>query len=413
MNSKKQFILWLFWYRKSVVRRSFKVTSSFKMFVKLFRKCAGSCSFIGDNIKQVFRNYSAESHDGAGLIYKEYGDPMKVLKKVDHVLSKSTQSHPMEGRVIVKMLAAPINPADINMIQGTYPVKPSLPAVGGNEGVGEVLAVGDDVTSFKEGDWVLPSSPGFGTWRTHMMCKPSQLKLVANDIPLISAATLAVNPCSAYRMLKDFEHVVPGDVIIQNGSNSAVGQAVIQIASAMKFKTINVIRDRDQPDMDALKKHLKSLGATKVITEDFVRKPEMKDLVKSLGKKPKLALNCVGGKSATELARQLENNGTMVTYGGMSKQPVVVPTGSFIFKNIKLRGFWMTRWNQENFKNPESQDMLDELCELVRQCKLHPPFCNLSHIDNFQDAIATAMKPQTNRKELLIMDEKYLDWRYE
>ena len=44
------------------------------------------------------------------------------------------------------MLAAPINPADLNTIEGTYPKKPSLPAVGGNEGVGEVCLVGANVS---------------------------------------------------------------------------------------------------------------------------------------------------------------------------------------------------------------------------------------------------------------------------
>jgi trans-2-enoyl-CoA reductase len=45
-------------------------------------------------------------------------------------------------------------------------------------------------------------------------------------------------------MLKDFIDLKPGDWVIQNGANSAVGQAVIQIAAARGLKTINLIRDR-------------------------------------------------------------------------------------------------------------------------------------------------------------------------
>ena len=44
------------------------------------------------------------------------------------------------------------------------------------------------------------------------------------------AATLGVNPCTAYRMLLDFVSLKSGDVIIQNCANSAVGMAVIQVA---------------------------------------------------------------------------------------------------------------------------------------------------------------------------------------
>lgn len=79
---------------------------------------------------------------------------------------------------------------------------------------------------------------------------------------------IAVNPCTAFRMIKDFENVEGGS-IIQNGANSGVGQAVIQIAKHLKINTINVIRDR--PNLEALKSYLMSLGATYVVTENELR----------------------------------------------------------------------------------------------------------------------------------------------
>lgn len=65
-----------------------------------------------------------------------------------------------------------------------------------------------------------------------------------------------------------------------------------------------------------------------------------------------MALNCVGGRSSLNLSKTLDDDGCMVTYGGMSKQPVQSPTGSFIFKDIALRGFWMSHWytKKENFQ---------------------------------------------------------------
>ena len=53
-------------------------------------------------------------------------------------------------------------------------------------------------------------------------------------------------------------------------------------------------------------------------------------------------------ESGASLAKLLGHGGTLVTYGGMSKQPVSVPVGPFIFKDIALRGFWMTRWSQQH-----------------------------------------------------------------
>jgi mitochondrial enoyl-[acyl-carrier protein] reductase / trans-2-enoyl-CoA reductase len=73
------------------------------------------------------------------------------------------------------MLAATVNPADINTIQGSYAVKPNIPFVGGNEGVGEIIEVGSDVSQFKVGDKVLPAINAWGTWRTHAVCPADQL----------------------------------------------------------------------------------------------------------------------------------------------------------------------------------------------------------------------------------------------
>ncbi|XP_066060762.1 enoyl-[acyl-carrier-protein] reductase, mitochondrial isoform X4 [Chamaea fasciata] len=252
-----------------------------------------------------------------GLLYERHGEPAAVVQLKDLEVPKLGDSD-----VHVKMLAAPINPADINMIQGTYPLLSPLPAVGGNEGVGEVLEVGRRVTALKPRDWVIPADAGLGTWRTQGVFPEEMLLKVPRDIPVLCAATLSVNPCTAFRLLADFESLAPGDSVIQNAANSGVGQAVIQIARASGIKTINVVRDR--PDLPKLVERLMALGADHVVTEEMLRKPEMKDIFKSTPR-PRLALNCVGGKSTTEMLRHLQPKGTMVTYGGMAKQPVMVP----------------------------------------------------------------------------------------
>ncbi|XP_068773497.1 enoyl-[acyl-carrier-protein] reductase, mitochondrial isoform X3 [Struthio camelus] len=306
-----------------------------------------------------------------------------------------------DSHVHVKMLAAPINPADINMIQGTYAILSELPAVGGNEGVGQVVEIGSRVTSVKPGDWVIPADTGLGTWRTEAVFPEGTLLRVPSDIPVLCAATLSVNPCTAYRMLADFETLRPGDSVIQNAANSGVGQAVIQIAKASGIRTINVVRDR--PDLPKLVERLMSLGADHVITEEMLRKPDMKDLFKSIPK-PRLALNCVGGKSTTEMLRHLQHKGTMVTYGGMAKQPVMVPVSAFIFKDVKLRGFWMTQWKKDQMHNKDNlESMIQSLCELIRKGQLTAPACTEIPLEDYRTALEASMKPFTSSKQILIL----------
>uniref|UniRef100_A0A4W3JR79 Enoyl-[acyl-carrier-protein] reductase, mitochondrial n=1 Tax=Callorhinchus milii TaxID=7868 RepID=A0A4W3JR79_CALMI len=294
----------------------------------------------------------------------------------------------------VQMLAAPINPSDINMVQGTYAILPDLPAIGGNEGVGRVLDVGSRVSSVKAGDLVIPSNTGLGTWATEAVGNESAFVKLPIDVPLLCAATLAVNPCTAYRMLYDFESLKPGDSVIQNGANSAVGQAVIQIAHAMGLKTINVIRDR--PDLQKLTDRLQSMGANYVVTEEALRKPEMKEIFKEVPR-PRLALNCVGGKSTVEVLRQLQHGGTIVTYGGMARQPITVPmVRKCIY--IFLFGFpWLSTRPSKLLK------MITELCDLIRAGKLTAPACTEVPLQDYRVALEAATKPFIGTKQILIM----------
>lgn len=238
------------------------------------------------------------------------------------------------------MIQSPINPADINTIQGVYGVKPKLPFTLGNEGFGQVEQIGKAIKHLKVGDWVLPATNAWGTWRSHALEVEESLFKIPNDIQPSMAATLAVNPCTAYRMLHDFEKLEKGDVILQNAANSAVGQHVIQIAHNLGHRTVNIIRNRE--GVDKLKDELSQMGADYVLTEEELRGST---LFKSVLPAPKLVLNCVSGKAVIELIKAMAENGTLVTYGGMSRQPLVVPASAFIFKNIRLVGYWMTRWN--------------------------------------------------------------------
>lgn len=125
--------------------------------------------------------------------------------------------------VHVRFLASPINPADVNQVQGVYPLKPAFEklgdlecAVGGNEGVAEVIAVGENVKSLKVGDHVVMGRAGLGTWRTHAAGPAEDFQRLpeAKNVSLIQEATLTVNPCTAYRMLKDFVKLQPGEISI-------------------------------------------------------------------------------------------------------------------------------------------------------------------------------------------------------
>ncbi|RZB40445.1 ADH N domain containing protein [Asbolus verrucosus] len=316
------------------------------------------------------------------LVYAEHGDPVKVIRKETEQIAE-----PQPDEVLVKMLAAPVNPADINTIQGKYPVRPPLPAVPGNEGVAEVVEVGSSVTTLKKGDRVVPLVQGLGTWRTHTVISKDDLLKIPKRMGLVEAATLTVNPCTAYRMLRDFASLKPGDTVIQNGANSACGQNVIQICRAWGLRSVNIVRDR--AGIEELRCFLKELGATHVLTEEELRKT---DIFKgSQLERPKLALNCVGGQNALEMLRHLQNGSTMVTYGGMSREPVTVPTSALIFKDLRIKGFWMTEWSKRNADSVDRFEMFEELISMMTNNELQGPAFKMVNFEQYKEALMNTM----------------------
>ena len=288
------------------------------------------------------------------------------------------------GKVLVKMLYAPINPSDINMIEGRYALLPDkLPYVAGNEGVGKVVGVGRNVNCLKVGDMVIPDRPLLGTWQTHMLVNAKHLRLVPSDICPVTAAAMTVNPTTSLRLLRDFAKLEPGDVVAQNGSTSAVGRGVIELANAMGFRTINIIRDG--PNADAQAKELYELGATLVVREGRSRAACKKEGLEGLAK---LALNCIGGPQSEEVSSLLANGGVLVTYGGMSKLPVTLATSKFIFKDITCRGFWLTHWTKHCTRE-QKDEMFDELYHYTRK-GFFKPKAEIMPLDLLSIAISMA-----------------------
>jgi trans-2-enoyl-CoA reductase len=300
----------------------------------------------------------------------------------DQILQQSMASSAAhrDSLVLVKMLAAPINPADINQIQGTYPLQGSGDwHVGGNEGVGRVISVGPGVRSLAPGDLVIPAKACLGTWREQLIALEGDLYKIPSDLPLEVAATLLVNPPTAYRMLHDFVPLQAGrDVVVQNGANSAVGRAVIAMAKKLNICTINIIRDR--PDYESVERELRELGASYVVRADKFATSETQSYLKSLLKEQQrisLGLNCIGGLATIDMANFMSEGGTIVTYGGMSRKNPLVSTASLIFKDLRYVGYWMSRWYATALQDPaiavQRDHMLGEIIEMFRKGTLATP----------------------------------------
>ncbi|KIO05740.1 hypothetical protein M404DRAFT_140165 [Pisolithus tinctorius Marx 270] len=323
---------------------------------------------------------SSVSHRNRAVVYRKNGDPSEVLS----LLTFPDLPPPPPNTANVRFRLSPINPADINVIEGVYPAKPvpfdllsqDAPLyVGGNEGLAEVVQVGEGVRELRKGDWVVMTKPQMGTWTSARNVDVRNVLKIPSDLGEAQAATLTVhdvpkvNPPTAYNMLHDFVKLEKGDWVVQNGANSAVGQAVIQIAAAKGWKTLNFIRDRE--DVESLTGYLKDLGATQVATYNQLSDKGFKDQIKTWtgGRSIRLGLNCVGGRATTMMARLLGQDAHLVSYGAMSKEPLSLPTSLFIFKNLTCHGFWQTLWYNRKSRQ-ERERLMENLVGLMRHGKV-------------------------------------------
>ena len=314
------------------------------------------------------------------VVFDAHGHPSRVLR-VDEAFPVAPLG---PEDVLVRFTASPVNPSDLNVVEGTYPLRPrAFPAVGGGEGVGEVVrfgarvdqrsfAGGDEFDAFADEDAagdapvkVVPDVPGLGTWREFAVFPARALRRIPARVPDALAAQMCVNLPTALRMLQDFTDLgvdfeaAPGEreteekrrkTVLLNAPMSAVGRAALQMCAARGVPAVCALRSRDTDaawERDASR--LRALGASLVVRDgDGGNGFRTRAASVFLREAPPaaLALNGVGGASSASLAGALAERGVMVTYGGMARAPAHVPTGAAIFKDVTASGFWLTRWSE-------------------------------------------------------------------
>lgn len=309
------------------------------------------------------------------IVFHEFGSPESVLSLVEEAVPE-----PRAGEILIRVEASPINPADLNIIEGKYPKRPELPAVPGMEGAGVIARVGPEVPGFSVGDRVLVPH-GIGAWREYVTVPASAVFSIPSDIPAFQAAMLKINPPTAWRMLHDFVKLQPGDWVLQNAANSGVGRAVIVMAKGMGVHTVNVVR---RPELIP---ELRTLGADAVFVDSDQLVQQIGD-VATLGR-VRLALNAIGGESALRLANALSREGVLVTYGAMGRQPMRIPNGLLIFKNLVWTGFWITAWYKHATQD-ETFEMFGSILPLFESGALTVPVAATYPLDQFREAIRHA-----------------------
>jgi len=319
----------------------------------------------------------------------QFGEPATVLSLVDVPMPE-----PGPGEVRLRLTHRPINPSDLETVRGRYGRLPQLPATVGMEAMGRVDALGEGVSGFSVGQRVIPLGVQGGAWAEYALASANRLVPVPDTVSDQTAAQFLANPVTAWVMLVDELALQEGDWLLQTAAGSTLGRLVIQLARLKGYKTVNLVRRRQQVQ------ELLDLGADVVFTT------EDEDVVAQVravtgGKGVKGAIEAVGGATGALALSCLRAGGTMIVYGMLSHEPIPLHSGEMLFKGVTVKGYWLTHWLRA--ENPlKVMQTLAGLMTLMAEGHLVPPVEAEYDLAQFQEAITHTESRGRSGKVLLI-----------
>lgn len=312
------------------------------------------------------------------VTHDTFGDPAEVLRQSDRPIPQ-----PGPGQVRLKVILSPVHNHDLSTVRGQYGYRPELPAIGGSEAVGIIDAVGEGLDAGMAGRRVAVGGI-HGSWAEYVLASATGLVPVPDTIPDESAAQLVAMPFSAITLL-DHLDVSSGDWIIQNAANGAVGRMLSRLAAARGVNCVSLVRRADG---------VAELQASGIANAVSTAENGWQDRVREVtaGAAIRVGVDSVGGTASGDLAALIGDNGRMVVFGSMTAQPVVIPPGEFIFRNLTLRGFWgssvMARLPQER-----RAALMGEVIGRVMSGDLPLPVDGIFGLDRPADAVRASLTP--------------------
>jgi NADPH:quinone reductase-like Zn-dependent oxidoreductase len=325
-------------------------------------------------------------------IFDRFGVPEEVLQVRD-----GTAPEPGPGEVRVRLTASPVNPSDLLVVRGEYGKLPPLPATPGFEGVGVVDRSGGGMIALlrglKPGKRVAVICAGGGAWAEFAVVPARQVIPLPDDIPDEQAASFFVNPASALVMTRHVLKVPPGEWLLQTAAGSALGRMVTRLGKHYGFRTIGVVRRREQAE------ELRRAGAGAVLcTADESIPNGVRNLTEGRG--VKYAIDAVGGETGSAVVQALGAGGRLLVYGTLSREPMSLDPRLLMMGRKSVEGFWLSEWVREQ-RPLKMLRLFGTIRDLMRSGVLTSEVGATFPLDEVQKAVAQAAQAGRQGKVLL------------
>lgn len=242
---------------------------------------------------------------------------------------------PASNEVLLRVRFAALNPADRFLAESLYPAKPPLPHVLGRDGTGEVVAVGDKVSSQRVGDrvLVLRGETGVMRWGTLAELAAVPAESVAGIPEGWSDEQAAAAPLvylTAHQALKQWGALNDAAVLI-TGASGGVGLASIHLAKGMGHRVIGLSRE------EAKRQRLVEEGADLVTDPgDDQLKRKIKDFTGGRG--VDLVVENVAGPLFNTLLDVMAQYGRISVVGMLGGNVPNFSTAKLLFRRTRIGG---------------------------------------------------------------------------
>jgi NADPH:quinone reductase-like Zn-dependent oxidoreductase len=291
------------------------------------------------------------------------------------------------------MLASPIGPADFLTVRGEYGYRPKLPATPGYEGVGIVEAGRGLLGRMRVGHRVALINEGGGTWQEKVVVSALRVVPIAKHVADDQAATFFINPATSLILTRYVLKVPPRAWLLQTAAGSALGRMIIRLGRHFGFRTINVVRRREEAE-----ELLRAGGDAAIASES----ESIEDRVRALtdGEGVFYALDAVGGKTGSAVAQSLARGGRLVIFGTLAEEPLSLPSRMLFLGVKRIEGFWFSDWaNRQNLLT--MMRLFRTIHELMAKGVLSTEIGPAFPLDDIKAAVREASAPGRRGKILL------------
>jgi len=244
------------------------------------------------------------------------------------VLAEVPDPEVRAGQVLVDVVAAGVNRADVMQRLGHYPPPPGASEYPGLEVSGRIAALGDGVEGWQIGDEVCALLDG-GGYAERVAVPAEQLLPVPTGVSLVDAAGLPEVACTVWSNVFMVANIQPGQVLLVHGGSSGIGTMAIQLGKAVGAHV--AVTAGSQAKLDVCRE----LGAEMLVNyreEDFVER--LRDLSKGHG--ADVILDNMGAKYLARNVDALATSGRLVTIGLMGGRKGELDMGTLLAKRAAV-----------------------------------------------------------------------------